>query len=150
MLQNMLDKLEHGFMPINVYVDLSDFKLYMGDVGLLTMKSGMAQQLILSPIEVDNLFLGSMAENYVAQEFHAKDYALVYWKNDNTAELDFVIQKGNEIIPVEVKKGKRTRSASMRFFSEKYKTNYAIRISMKNFGFENNIRSVPLYAVFCV
>ncbi len=143
-------KLEHGFMPINVYIDLSDFKLYMSDVGLLTMKSGMAQQLILSSLEMNNQFLGSMAENYVAQEFNAKGYTLVYWKNNNTAELDFVIQKENEIIPVEVKKGKRTRSASMRLFSNKYNTSYALRISMKNFGFENNIKSVPLYAVFCV
>jgi predicted AAA+ superfamily ATPase len=146
----MCQKTEHGFMPINAYVDLSDFKLYMCDVGMLVMKSGMAHHLILSDLEADNTFLGAITENYVAQEFAAKAYNLIYWKNKNTAELDFIIQKENSITPIEVKKGRRTHSTSMRLFSKKYNTNYCIRISKKNFGYENNIKSVPLYAVFCI
>ncbi len=143
-------KLSHGMMPLNANIDLSDFKLYMSDVGLLTIKSGMAPQLILSPVELNNTFLGSLAENYVSQQLKALGYPLLYWKNENTAELDFVIQKEDCIIPVEVKKGKRTQSGSMRIFTEKYKPNYAIRISLKNFGFENKIKSIPLYAAFCI
>jgi len=143
-------KIEHGFMPVAAYVDLSDFKLYMGDVGMLTMKSGMAHQTILSTIEEENTFLGAMSENYVAQAFVSNGYPLYYWKNENKAELDFVLQKEDQIIPIEVKKGKRTKSVSMAIFMDKYKTPYAIRISKKNFGFENKIKSVPLYAVFCV
>jgi len=143
-------KTEHGFMPIAAYADLSDFKLYMGDVGMLTMKSGMAHQTILSTIEEDNTFLGAMCENYVAQAFACKGYPLFYWKSENRAELDFVLQKEDQVIPVEVKKGKRTKSVSMAIFMEKYKSPFAIRISKKNFGFENGIKSVPLYAVFCI
>jgi predicted AAA+ superfamily ATPase len=75
---------------------------------------------------------------------------LLYWKNDNTAEVDFVIQKGVDIIPVEVKAGVRVRSKSMHVFMTKYKCAYGIRISKKNFGFENGIKSVPLYAAFCI
>lgn len=143
-------RLEHGTIPINAYADLSDFKLYMGDIGILTMRSGMPQQLILSPIEEDNTFLGAMTENYVAQVFASKGYPLYYWRSENTAEVDFVLQQGLDVVPVEVKKGKRVRSASMNIFKEKYKTILSIRISKKNFGQENGIKSVPLYAVFCI
>lgn len=143
-------KIDHGFMPIAAYVDLSDFKLYMGDVGMLTMKSGMAHQTILSALEEDNTFLGALYENYVAQAFTCNGHPLYHWKNENRAELDFVLQHQERIIPVEVKKGKRTKSVSMAMFMEKYKSPFAIRISKKNFGFENGIKSVPLYAVFCI
>jgi len=143
-------KAEHGYMPVAVYVDLSDFKLYMSDVGLLTAKSGMAQQTILSSIEEDNGFLGALSENYVAQALIVNGHSLFYWKNDNTAELDFVLQLDDKVIPVEVKKGSRTKSVSMNMFLKKYNCPYAIRISKKNFGFENDIKSVPFYAVFCL
>jgi predicted AAA+ superfamily ATPase len=143
-------KAEHGYMPVAVYADLSDFKLYMSDVGLLTAKSGMAQQTILSSVEEDNGFVGALSENYVAQALIANGHSLFYWKNDNTAELDFVLQIEGKVIPVEVKKGSRTKSVSMNMFLKKYNCPYAIRISKKNFGFENDIKSVPLYAVFCL
>jgi predicted AAA+ superfamily ATPase len=143
-------KTSHGFMPISAYADLSDFKLYMGDAGMLTMKSGMATQTILSPIEEDNMFLGMISENYVAQALVCNGFPLFYWKNENTAELDFVLQIAGEVVPVEVKKGKRTKSASLNMFMKQYKSNYAIRISSKNFGFENAVKSVPLYAVWCL
>ena len=143
-------KTQHGYMPISVYADLSDFKLYMADVGLLTMKSGISYQTILSTIEQDNSFLGALAENYVAQQFMANRVPLFYWKNDNTAEVDFVLQTNEGIIPVEVKKGKRNKAISMNLFSQKYNSPYSIRISQKHFGFDNNIKSVPLYATFCI
>jgi len=143
-------KTTHGTMPVKVYVDLSDFKLYMSDVGMLTMQSGIVAQVILSPFETENTFLGAIAENYVAQAFAANRIPLFYWKNDNTAEVDFVIQKGVDVIPVEVKAGVRVRSKSMNVFMTKYTCAYGIRISKKNFGFENGIKSVPLYAAFCI
>ena len=143
-------RIDHGIEPISVYSDLASFKLYMSDVGLLTMKSGISQQTILSAGEIDNAFLGAISENYVAQTFAARRYNLYYWTTEGKAELDFVLQKGNEIISVEVKTGTRTKSKSLAMFVDKYKPAYSIRISSKNFGFENNIKSVPLYAVFCI
>ena len=143
-------KTSHGIMPIKVYIDLSDFKLYMSDVGMLTMQSGIAAQVILSPLGTENTFLGAIAENYIAQAFAANMTPLLYWKNDNTAEIDFVIQSGIDVIPVEVKAGIRVQSKSMGVFITKYKCPYGIRISKKNFGFENKIKSVPLYAAFCI
>jgi uncharacterized protein len=143
-------RTEHGLMPVSVYSDLSSFKLYMGDVGLLTMKSGISQQTVLASGEIENTFLGALSENYVAQALWAKQYDLYYWTNEGMAELDFVLQKGDDIIAVEVKTGRQIKSRSLGIFVEKYKPAYSIRISSKNFGFENNIKSVPLYAVFCI
>ncbi len=143
-------RITQGFMPISVYSDLSSFKLYMSDVGLLTMKSGISPQTILMAGEIDNMFLGAVTENYVAQCFASNGHGLYYWTNNGTAELDFVLQRDNEIISLEVKTGRHTRSRSLGIFNEKYKPSYSIRISSKNFGFENNIKSVPLYAVFCI
>ena len=143
-------RLEHGYIPINAYADLINFKLYMADIGILTLRSKIPLQTILSPIEADNTFLGAMAENYVAQIFTIKGYDLLYWQSDGKAEIDFVLQIDDMVIPVEVKKGRRNRSKSLGVFVEKYKSPYSIRISKKNFGFENGIKSVPLYAVFCI
>ncbi|MDR1272120.1 MAG: ATP-binding protein [Clostridiales Family XIII bacterium] len=144
------ERLEHAIMPISVYRDLSSFKLYMSDVGLLAMKSGIAQQTVLSAGKIGNIFLGAVTENYVAQALANKKYGLYYWTNGTAAELDFVLQKDDEIIAVEVKTGTRTKSKSLNAFVEKYNPSYSIRISAKNFGFKNNIKSVPLYAVFCI
>ena len=104
----------------------------------------------MSSIEEENGFMGVMSENYVAQALTSNGFPLYYWKNDNTAELDFVLQIEGKVIPVEVKKGFRTKSVSMTIFVKKYNSPYSIRISGKNFGYENQIKSIPLYAVFCI
>ena len=143
-------RLEHGFIPISAYMDLINFKLYMGDIGILTLRSEIPLQTILSSIETDNTFLGAMTENYVAQCFKTKNRRLAYWQSEGKAEVDFVLQLDGKVVPIEVKKGRRNRSKSLGVFMEKYHSEYAIRISKKNFGFENKIKSVPLYAVFCI
>ncbi|HCT64730.1 MAG TPA: ATPase [Lachnospiraceae bacterium] len=141
-------KIEQAMNPISVYTDLSSFKLYMGDVGLLVMKSGVPQQTILTG--ESNLFMGSVTENYVAQELVANGHNLFYWASEHTAEIDFVMQQEREIIGIEVKKGTKVRSRSLGVFVEKYQPSYCIRFSEKNFGLENGVKSVPLYAAFCV
>jgi Holliday junction resolvase-like predicted endonuclease len=109
------------------------------------MKSGISQQAVLSAGGIENTFLGAVTENYVAQALRNNGYGLYYWTSDGTAELDFVLQKGGDIIAVEVKTGARVKSRSQNMFVTKYKPAYSIRISARNFGFENNIQSVPLY-----
>ena len=69
---------------------------------------------------------------------------------DGTAELDFVLQKGNQIVGVEVKKGEHVRSRSLSVFVDSYKPAYSVRLSLKNFGEKDGLKSVPLYAAFCV
>jgi uncharacterized protein len=141
-------KTEQGLDPISVYSDLSAFKLYMADVGLLVMKSGLSHQTLLSG--GDNTFMGAVTENYVAQQLAAKGEILYYWESDFSAELDFVIQRNNIIFAIEVKKGEHTKSKSLNVFIERFKPTQAIRFSLKNFGETEKIKSIPLYAVFCV
>lgn len=141
-------KIEHGFEPIPVYADLSSFKLYMGDVGILTMKSAMPHHIILAG--EGNTFLGAVIENFVAMQLRANGYELYYWSSEYSAELDFVIIKDQRIYGIEVKKGEHVRSRSLSQFVAKYHPYRAVRFSAKNFGNENNIWSIPLYAVFCL
>ncbi len=141
-------KITHAYEPVAVYLDLASFKLYMGDVGLLTMQSGIAQQTVLADLE--NQFLGVLAENYVAQQLAAKGYDLLYWESNGAAKLDFVVQKGRDIIGMEVKSGLNVRSRSLNVFSGKYRPAYTIRFSLRHFGQVDALKSVPLYAAFCV
>ena len=141
-------RLEHAIEPIAVYSDLSSFKLYMGDIGLLVMKSGISHQTVLSGEK--NLFMGAVAENYIAQTLVANGYVLYYWTSKETAELDFVLQNGPEIIGIEVKKEHHTHAKSLNVFINKYHPNYSIKFSNNNFGIVNNIKSLPLYSAFCI
>ena len=106
--------------------------------------------LFLNSIETENTFLGSVAENYVAQALSANGITLRYWKNNNTQEVEYILQAGMNVIPIEVKKGKKVDAISMNNFKKTYKCPFAYRISGKNFGFTGEIKSVPLYAVFCI
>ncbi len=139
-----------GTIPLAVFLDFSDFKLYLSDTGLLTMKAQMPHSLILSDNPIGGTFIGALTENYVAQSLTANGFPLYYWKSDNRAELDFVIQKGEYVIPLEVKSGVNVKSKSLGVFNSRYDIQKSIRTSLRNFGFENDIKSVPLYALFCL
>ncbi|MGN1220516.1 MAG: ATP-binding protein [Candidatus Cryptobacteroides sp.] len=142
--------VSHGNIPLTAYEDDGNFKIYLSDVGLLGAKAQMPITMLLNAIETDNTFLGAVAENYVAQALRANGIDLRYWKNDNTAELEFVIQDQMSVIPVEVKKGTKVKAISMNTFVQEYRSPIAYRISSKNFGFSNGIKSIPLYAAFCI
>jgi len=120
----------------------------MSDVGLLTQKSGIVPHDILS--ESNNRFIGAITENYVANALAANAFKLYYWESNSQAEIDFVIQNYNIVIPIEVKSDIHIKSRSLSVYVQKYSPEYSIRISAKNFGFANGIKSVPLYAVFCI
>ena len=96
------------------------------------------------------MFKGAIVENYVAQAFIANNISLYYWNSGNKAEVDFLLYNKDGIIPVEVKAGNNTQSKSLNIYREKYNPKYSIRISTKNFGFTNGIKSIPLYAAFCI
>ena len=137
-------------MPLEMHKDLASFKLYMSDVGLFVNKAGYPLYQIDLDTPMAMIAMGPLTEHYVANELRAKGYDSYYWESDGKAELDFVIQKGLDIIPIEVKTSTHTKARSLDLYMKTYNPNYAIRISEKNFGFENNIKSVPLYAVFCI
>lgn len=142
-------RVDQGTEPLSVYADQTAFKIYMSDVGLLVNKSQISANTIA--MNEENLFMGAVTENYVAQQLASKNYPLFYWSTSNSqAELDFVLQKGNEIYGIEVKRGEHVRSRSLNMFAQKYSPDKCIRLSQKNFGKSNDIISVPLYAVFLI
>jgi len=140
-----LKKIE---IPLKVYEDENIFKLYLSDVGLLTNFCDINYSDII--LDKPFMFKGALAENYIAQMFTANNIPLHYWNSNNQAEIDFVINNNDGIIPIEVKASENNTSKSLKVYMDKYKPPYAIRISCKNFGYENNIKSIPLYAVFCI
>lgn len=144
-------KVTEGNLPLKAYCDFSSFKLYLTDIGLLTSKFDIPANIILSGNTHFDRFKGALAENYAAQALVTNGHNIFYWESSGKAELDFVMQdKDGNIIPIEVKSGEHTKAKSLGVFCSKYQCDYSIRISGKNFGFENGIKSVPLYAVWLI
>ena len=133
--------------PLKAFVNSDKFKIYLSDIGLLRSLSNLDYSEIL--MDKNEMFKGVLTENYIACELYPKTKELYYYNFDKY-EIDFLIKINGDIIPIEVKSGRRTNSKSLNEYVKKYNPKYSIRISSKNFGFENNIKSVPLYAVFCI
>jgi len=134
--------------PVRHFVDPDIFKLFINDAGFLTHFLGIDY----SDIMLDRLgqLKGLLAEGYIACEMEAAGIALHYWRSENNAEVDFVIENKDGVIPLEVKSAENVQSKSLRVFCDKHNPPYAVRISTKNFGFINKIKSLPLYAAFCL
>lgn len=137
-------------IPLEMHKDLSSFKLYMSDVGLFVNKARYPLYQIDLSTQPTMISMGPLTEHYVANELRIKGYETYYWESEGKAKLDFMIQKGMQVVPIEVKTSIHTKARSLDVFMKKYNSKFAIRISEKNFGYENNIKSVPLYAVFCI
>ena len=135
-------------IPPKAYCDEEYFKLYISDVGLLTALLEIKYNDIL--LDNDFTYKGNIAENYVAQTFVRNGISLYYWKSKSDAEIDFILYNEDGLIPVEVKAYNNVISKSLNSYIKQYEPKYSIRISSKNFGFENNIKSVPLYAAFLI
>ena len=142
------ERVEHGIHPLEIYRDLSSFKLYLCDTGLLTAKAGIVPHEIIGGH--DHIFIGALTENFVANTLEKNGYRLYYWTSGGTAEVDFLIEKEGVVIPVEVKAREHTKSRSLSVFSERYHPLHSIRFSERNFGWENGIDAVPLYAAWLV
>jgi len=110
----------------------------------------LAANDVLYMVEELNDFKGGMVENYVNAQLTSSGYSTYYWESERGAEIDFVIQRAGELIPIEVKSADNTKAKSLRVYMDTYKPAYAIKLSAKNFGFEDNKKIVPLYAAFCI
>ena len=148
---NICTRVREGKMPLAAFADNDSFKLYMMDTGLLCSKFSIAASVVLhSPHSFDG-FKGALAENYIMQALTVNGFEPFYWSSPGKAELDFVIQdRSGNILPLEGKSADNVKAKSLRTFVSLYEPPYAIRVSAKNFGFENNIKSIPLYALFCL
>lgn len=143
-------RLEKVKKPLENYRDIDAFKIYVSDLGLLCAKKDLAANDVLYMVEEINDFKGGMAENYANVQLGINGYRTYYWESERGAEVDFVIQREGHIIPVEVKSADNTRAKSLKVYMETYQPAYAIKLTAKNFGFEDGKKSVPLYAAFCI
>lgn len=148
---NRCTRVSEGKMPLTAFADNASFKIYMLDTGLLCSKFDIAANVVLTGDHRMDGFKGALAENYIMQALVANGVKPYYWTMQQRAELDFVFQdrQGN-VIPLEGKSAENVRAKSLNSFVKRYDCPYAIRVSAKNFGFENQIKSIPLYALFCL
>ena len=146
-----LYRAEQIMKPLENYKDIDDFKVFLSDTGLLCAQKGLRAEDALYMEEELADFKGGMTENYVNTQLACSGFKPYFWRNDKgTREVDFIISIGGKLIPVEVKSSEHVTSASLNEYIRLFNPAYAIRISEKNFGMENNIKAIPLYAVFCV
>ncbi len=143
-------RIEQIMLPLNAYRSLSDFKFYMNDVGLCGASQDIYYEDIFGENPLFDNFKGGLTENYVFNQLTVNGLSLYYWTSGSQAEVDFITRIGDDIIPIEAKANINIRSRSLGVYTGRFKPAYSIRISQKNFGFDNGIKSVPLYAVFCI
>jgi predicted AAA+ superfamily ATPase len=136
--------------PLENYRDIDSFKIYISDLGLLCAKKDLIADDVLYMVDELNDFKGGMVENYVEVQLRINGYKTYYWTSDRGAEVDFVIQRNGDLIPIEVKSADNTQAKSLGVYIKAYKPQYAIKLSTKNFGFEDGKKTVPLYAAFCI
>lgn len=136
-----------GGMPLIAYMEMSSFKIYLLDVGLLGAQGMLDARILLEGNRIFEECKGALTEQFVAQELLASGNSLYYYTKDNSAgELDFVVQKGIHIIPVEVKAEENLQAKSLQAYCKKYEPEIAIRTSMSDYREQDWMTNVPLYA----
>ena len=144
-------RVTEGRLPLTAYADNDSFKVYMMDTGLLCSKFGIPANVVSSSTSAFDGFKGALAENYICQALVSNGFTPYYWSSPGKAELDFVFQNSRGlVIPLEAKSATNVRSKSLKQFVSLYGPEYSVRVSAKNFGDENGIKSIPLYALFCL
>lgn len=139
--------VEKPTLPLNAYADIDIFKLFCLDVGLLNAKAGISPKILLEKNSILTEFKGALTEQFVAQQLKLK-HEIYYWSAQNaTAEIDFMIQKEQTIIPIEIKAEENLKSKSLKVFVDKFQTQQNIRFSMNQYRIQDWMMNLPLYAV---
>lgn len=136
-------------LPLKAYEDLKAFKLFLLDVGLLGCMTGLKQQTLLGGNDLFVEFKGALTEQYVLQQLAAiPSLSVYYYTNErNSCEIDFLIDNGEAVIPVEVKAETNLMAKSLRTYNGKYNPYICIRTSMADYKKEDWLVNLPLYAV---
>ncbi len=136
-------------MPLKAYTEFSAFKLYLLDVGLLAAMSELDVKSILDGNTIFVEFKGALTEQYVLQQLIADtEYTPYYYSETKSeGEIDFLIQKGTDIVPIEVKAEENLKAKSLRVYCDKFKPQVAIRTSISNYREQDWMVNVPLYAI---
>jgi predicted AAA+ superfamily ATPase len=136
-------------LPLKAYLDFSAFKLYMGDVGLMGAMAALDAKMLLKGSLIFEEFKGAMTEQFVFQQLvQNENIVIAYWTSESLkAEIDFLVQYSNEIIPIEVKAGENLQAKSLKSFCQKHNPETAIRTSLSDYRKETGLTNVPLYAI---
>lgn len=146
-----VSKIEKPSIPLSAYANQNYFKLYMSDIGLLRRMSKLPASSIFEETTLYSEFKGAMTENYVLNELvNLRGDVPYYWKSGNTAEVDFVTQFDENIVPIEVKATVNVKARSLGIYREKYKPKVAVRTSMLNIKKDNNLLNLPLYMLWTI
>ena len=132
--------------PLAACVDPSAFKLYLYDTGLLSRHARFDPGLLIEPAAPFDVLRGALTENYVLQSLRAQfEQPICYWTSGGEAEVDFVVQRGGEVLPIEAKARVNVRAKSLAVFRQKYKPRVAVRTSLRNLQFRDGLLDLPLY-----
>lgn len=141
--------VEKPELPLSAFADKTYFKVYMSDIGLLRAKSKISAKTILDENDLYARYKGAFAENYVQTELKSQDIEAFFWRSGNSAEVDFIFEKENELVPVEVKAADNTQAKSFKQFCKKYTPQTGFKLSEKNIAEniceETKTFSIPLY-----
>lgn len=142
-------RISKPHLPLIAYQDLSVFKLFLNDIGLLGAMAGLNIRTLIEGDVLFTEFKGALAEQYVMQQLRiVTERYIGYWTNEkSTSEVDFIIQDEGEVIPIEVKSGENLRSKSFRLFCEKYQPERAFRTSLASYKKEEWMVNIPLYGI---
>ena len=141
-------RVEKPAMPLKSYIDFAAFKIYMLDVGLLGPLSDLDARAILEESEIFVEFKGALAEQYVLQQLISDtQYTPYYYSVSSHNEIDFVLQREGQVVPLEVKAAENLRSKSLRAYCDKFKPVLAVRTSLSGYREQEWMTNLPLYAV---
>ena len=148
-LVHRISRVNAAGMPLKAYEDLKAFKLFVLDIGLLGCMSGLHQQTLLDGNELFVEFKGALTEQYVCQQLeNLDDLAIYYYTNDKgSCEVDFVVDTGEQIIPIEVKAEVNLKAKSLKVYHEKFNPKISVRTSMADYKEDDWLINLPLYAI---
>ncbi len=148
-LVHKVSRVNAAGIPLKAYEDLKAFKLFIVDVGLLSCMVGLRQSTLIEGNDLFIEFKGALTEQYVCQQLKTiEDLGVYYYTNDRgTCEIDFVVDTGEKIVPVEVKAETNLKAKSLKTYRERYNPKLLIRTSMSDYKKEDWLLNLPLYAI---
>lgn len=148
-LVHRISRVTNARMPLKAYEDLKAFKLFIVDVGLLGCMTGLHQSTLIDGNKLFTEFKGALTEQYVCQQLKTiEDLSIYYYTNDRgSCEIDFVIDTGEQIVPVEVKAETNLKAKSLKTFRERFEPGRSVRTSMASYKEEEGLVNLPLYAI---
>lgn len=148
-LVHKVSRVNSASIPLRAYEDMKAFKLFVLDVGLLGCMAGLHQHTLINGNELFVEFKGALTEQYVCQQLKTvEDTGLYYYTNDKgSCEVDFVVDTGKHIIPVEVKAQLNLRAKSLKVYREKFSPEISVRTAMSDYKKDDGLTNLPLYAI---